>query len=157
MGGLRAYILSVVASSVICGSVQMLLGKKGASATLVRMICGVYMAVVLITPLHRIDFSIYSDYFAGFMEEANSAVSIGENLAEQKRAEIIKQQTQSYILDKASSLGADVTVEVTLSEESPPIPIGITIKGAVSPYVKRMLTNYIEEQFGIPKEAQMWR
>ena len=157
MRSLRAYILSIVAASLICGCVQMLLGKKGTSAKLVRMLCGVYMAIVFIAPLHRIDFSIYTDYFTGFMDEAKNAVSDGQNVAQQKREEIIIQQTQSYILDKASSFGAEVEVEVTLSGDISQTPNAVTIKGAVSPYVKKMLTDYIEEQIGIPKEAQMWK
>lgn len=156
MDSLRAYILSVIASSVICACVQMLVDKKSPSATLIRTLCGIYMAFVLIVPLQKIDFSIYGSYFTGFMEEANSAVASGENIALQEQAKRIKERSQSYILDKAVSLGANVTVEVTLSGDTPPIPSGITIKGAVSPYVKKVLISYIKEQLGIPEEAQRW-
>ena len=156
MDSLRAYILSVVGSSLICGCIQLLIGKKGATAALVRTLCGIYMAFVLIAPLQRLDFSIYEDYFAGIMKEADDAVTWGENMATHQQAEIIKRKTEAYILDKAVSLGADVTVEVTLSEDSPSIPIGITIKGAVSPYVKKVLKDYIKEQLGIPEGAQKW-
>lgn len=157
MDSLRAYILSVVASSVICACVQLLIGRKGTSASLIKMLCGIYMAFVLIAPLQGIDFSIYSDYFAGFMGEVNAVVTDGENIANLERREIIKQETQSYILDKAVRLGADIAVEVTLSADDWPIPSGIIIKGAVSPYVKKVLTQYIEEQIGIPEEAQIWK
>ncbi len=156
MAGIRAYILSVIASSVICGCVQLLVSKKNASATLIKSLCGIYMAFVLIAPLQRIDFSMYGDYFAGFTDEAKAVVADGENIAQQKYAEIIKSQSQAYIYDKAVSLGANVAVEVKLSDDTPPIPCGITIKGAVSPYVKKVLADYIEDQLGIPKEAQMW-
>ena len=156
MDTLRTYILSVIASSVICACVQTLIDKKSPSAPLVRTLCGIYMAFVLIVPLQRIDFSIYGSYFAGFIDEANSAVAQGENIALQEQAARIKEQSQSYILDKAVSLGANITVEVTLSSDTPPIPSGITIKGAVSPYVKRVLMNYIKEYLGIPEEAQRW-
>lgn len=157
MGTVRAYILSVIASSVICGCVQMLIDKKSPSFTLVRTLCGIYMAFVLIVPLQRIDFSVYGNYFSGFAEEANSAVTSGKNIALQEQTKRIKEQSQSYILDKAVSLGANITVEVTLSNHIPPIPSRITIKGAVSPYVKKVLTDYIKEQLGIPEEAQVWK
>ena len=157
MQSLRSYILSIVASSIICACVQVLIGKKGTSAKLIRMVCGIYMAIVFVTPLHKIDFSIYTDYFSGIMHQAEDAVSEGQNIAQQKRKEIIIRQTQSYILDKASSFGVDVEVAVTVSDDATQAPNAITIKGAVSPYVKKMLTNYIEEQIGIPKEAQTWK
>ncbi len=157
MQSLRSYILSIVASSIICACVQVLIGKKGTSAKLIRMVCGIYMAIVFVSPLHKIDFSIYTDYFSGIMHQAEDAVSEGQNIAQQKRKEIIIRQTQSYILDKASSFGVDVEVDVTVSDDATQAPNAITIKGAVSPYVKKMLTNYIEEQIGIPKEAQTWK
>jgi len=122
VGELRTYILSVIASSVICGCAQMLVGPKGSSATLVRMLCGIYMAFVLIAPIQRIDFSVYSDYFSGFMNEANQTVALGENMAKEKQEEIIKKQIESYILEKAVSLGAEITVEVTLSRDTLPTP-----------------------------------
>ena len=76
--------------------------------------------------------------------------------AAQEQAKIIKEQSQAYILDKAVSLGADISVAVTVSETTPPTPIEITVKGAVSPYVKTVLKDYLKEQFGIPEEAQKW-
>lgn len=157
MEGLRAYILSLVGSALICSCLQTLIGGKSGTAKVINMLCGMYMAFVLIVPLQKIDFSIYQDYFDGFSDAARDAVSAGEIMAEEKRAEIIKRSTETYILEKAISLGADVTVEVALSRETLPVPSGIVIKGAVSPYVKKVLGSYIEEQFGIPEEAQTWK
>ena len=156
MEDIRAYILSVVASAVICGSLQTLFGKKGGTATLISALCGIFMAFVLITPLRELDFSVYGDYFTGFMEEAEAVVQEGENDALQEQRIFIKKETEAYILDKAVSLGADISVSVTVSDSAPLTPIKITIKGAVSPYVKKVLKSYLEEQFGIPEEAQIW-
>jgi hypothetical protein len=114
------------------------------------------MAFILIVPLQRIDFSIYDSYFSGFMDTATNAVASGEDIASQEQAKIIKEQSQAYILDKAVSLGAEVSVSVTLSDTAPPKPIKISVKGAVSPYVKSVLKAYLKEQFGIPEEAQTW-
>ena len=156
MEDIRAYILSVVASAVICGSLQTLFGKKGGTATLISALCGIFMAFVLITPLRELDFSVYGDYFTGFMEEAEAVVQEGENDALQEQRTFIKKETEAYILDKAVSLGADISVSVTVSDSAPLTPIKITIKGAVSPYVNKVLKSYLEEQFGIPEEAQIW-
>ena len=156
MEDIRAYILSVVASAVICGSLQTLFGKKGGTATLISALCGIFMAFMLITPLRELDFSVYGDYFSGFMDEAEAVVQEGENDALQEQRTFIKKETEAYILDKAVSLGADISVSVTVSDSAPLTPIKITIKGAVSPYVKKVLKSYLEEQFGIPEEAQKW-
>ncbi len=156
MENIRAYILSVVAAALICGSIRMLFGKKGGTYALISAICGIFMAFVLISPLRDLDFSVYGDYFSGFMEEAQAVVKEGELTAFEEQRAFIKKETEAYILDKAVSLGADISVSVTVSEKSPPTPIKITVKGAVSPYVKKVLKSYLEEQFGIPEEAQTW-
>ena len=83
-------------------------------------------------------------------------VQEGENDALQEQRTFIKKETEAYILDKAVSLGADISVSVTVSDSAPLTPIKITIKGAVSPYVNKVLKSYLEEQFGIPEEAQIW-
>ena len=156
MEDIRTYILSVVAAAVICGGVRMLFGKKGGTSALISALCGIFMAFVLISPLRELDFSVYGDYFSGFMEEAKVVVKEGEVTALQEQRAFIKQEAEAYILDKAVSLGADVSVVVTVSETTPPTPIQITVQGAVSPYVKKVLKSYLEEQFGIPEEAQTW-
>ena len=153
---MEGYILSVVASAVICSGLRALFGSKGSTAALLQTICGIYMALVLVVPLKDIDFSVYTDYFSGIMEEAEAAAEEGENSALQELSKRIKEETEAYILDKAVSLGADVSVEVSLSGSTPPTPNQITVKGAVSPYVKKVLSGYIEEQLGIPEEAQTW-
>lgn len=156
MEGIREYILSVVASALICGSVKVLFHKGGASATLINTICGIYMAFIMIAPLQKIDFSAYTNYFSGFTEEAKQAVSDGQEIAADEQQAYIKEQIEAYILEKAISLGAEISVYVTLSDTSPPKPMHITIKGAVSPYVKTVLRNYLTEQLGVPEEAQSW-
>jgi len=156
MNGIASYILMVVASAAICGGVRTLFRNKDGIYTLIQSICGIYMAFVLISPLMEIDFSDYTDYFYDFMEEAQVAAGEGEAMAQKELSMRIKEETEAYILDKAVSLGADVSAEVTLSGSIPPTPSKIIIKGAVSPYVKTVLSRYIKEQLGIPEEAQMW-
>ncbi len=154
---MEEYILSVVASAIICSGLRAVFGGKGSTAALLQTICGIYMAFVLVAPLKDIDFSIYTDYFSGIMEDAQAAVEDGENIALQELSKRIKEETEAYILDKAVSLGADVSVEISLTGSTPPTPSQITVKGAVSPYVKKVLSRYIEEQLGIPEGAQTWK
>ena len=68
----------------------------------------------------------------------------------------IKQRTESYILEKARSLGTEVTVEVTLSTEEMPVPIGVTLTGSISPYAKEQLAQMMEQELGINRKEQIW-
>ena len=59
-------------------------------------------------------------------------------------------------MDKAKNLDAEITVEVELNVEEN-VPCGVTMTGAVSPYVKEVLSSFVEDSFGIAKEKQIWK
>lgn len=157
MSAVGAYILTIVASALICGGLRAMFRKNDGISALIRSLCGIYMVFVLIWPLKEFDITLYTDYFSDYMDDAREAVNDGEEMALKELSARIKAESEAYILDKAISLGADVSAEVILSGSAPPTPSQITIKGAVSPYVKTVLSRYIKEQLGIPEEAQNWR
>jgi hypothetical protein len=59
-------------------------------------------------------------------------------------------------LDKATALGAEISVQVHLSGDALPAPNGVTVEGAISPYGKTKLSGILEKDLGIPMEAQTW-
>ena len=87
--------------------------------------------------------------------DAQTAAVEGENLAQKEYSAIIKAETEAYILDKARSYGQELTVEVTLSNEDPPVPEGVCIQGSISPYAKSMLKKCLKEDLMIREEDQL--
>jgi hypothetical protein len=59
-------------------------------------------------------------------------------------------------MDKARSYGAEIQVEITLSQEDPPVPKGCTITGEISPFVKQQLQKVLTNELMIPEENQRW-
>ena len=88
--------------------------------------------------------------------DAEDIVSEGEDMAVSATASIIKEQVTAYILDKASSLGLNLEVEVTMTGSSPPVPSAVALKGTASPYAKQRLQQIITDELGIPEENQSW-
>lgn len=156
MDGIRKYLLSVVCAAIICAAVNVLTGKKNAHSAIIQFISGLYMALTLISPLVNIRLTDYTDYFRNFSVDAENAVAIGEAAAIDELRAIIKDQTAAYILDKAVSMDTVIYVEVTLNNENPPIPCGVTLTGSVSPYTKEVLSRFIANDLGISKEDQVW-
>ena len=73
-------------------------------------------------------------------------------------AEIIKQNAETYILDKASSMGLDASVEVTVEGEMTyPYPAAVCITANAAEAQKRQLGTYISENLAIPAERQTWK
>lgn len=150
------YILSVILAACVVAIVTSLLDEKTNQGVLLRMIGGLFLAFTVITPVLKLDFegaiSIVDDYMA----EADDAARRGEDLATDAMGEIIKEQTEAYILDKANSYGATVCVSVEVSEDPVPIPVSACLEGNVTPYAKWQLQRMLESDLGIPKENQQW-
>lgn len=156
MDGIRQYLLSVTAAAILCAIVKALTDKKGAPTTLIKLISGIFLAITVFAPLTNIDLSNLTDYMKSFTVDADTAAAVGTDYAREETAAIIKAQTEAYILDKASSLGADLQVSVTLSDDTLPVPCAVVITGGIAPYAKERLTRYITDDLNIPEAQQTW-
>lgn len=47
MESIRQYLLSITAAAVICSLITGIMGKKGTYAAIVRMLCGLFMAITM--------------------------------------------------------------------------------------------------------------
>lgn len=155
MEWIREYLIGVTAAAILCALVNRLMGKQG-SGIAVRMVCGLLLTVSVIAPWtkarldHLLDGKIQIDY------EAEQLVQQGRVDADAQMRDIISRQTEAYILDKARGLGADISVTVTLSEDTLPVPKAVSISGNISPYGKNVLSQIISQDLGVGSEGQVW-
>ena len=119
-----------------------------------RLICGLFLSFVAINPLLDLDFSGLERYLESFSLEAGAISDAGKNMAMDAQGDIIKASVQSYIMDKAETLGASITAEVMLDQDN--IPVSVELEGEISPYAKARITGIIADDLGITKEHQIW-
>lgn len=156
MGFIRQYLLSVIASALFCAVIAGLVGEKSAHSSIIKMLIGIFMAIVVILPLKRLDFSDIPSAVDAFRENGEGYSQTGTQYAREELEKVIKQQTEAYILSKAASMDLIIEVEVTLDENEPPTPNSVVIKGTVPPYAKTKLQTVITDDLGIAKENQKW-
>ena len=156
MDFLREYLLSLTASALFCAVVVGFVGEKGSLGKIVKLIAGIFMMLTIASPFARLDISGWTDYFDGLTAQTGAAVARGENFAKESLEEIIKEKTQTYILDKAKAYGAHITAEVTVDGSDLPVPCGVRIRGSISPYGRKQMEAYIRDELGIELEAQQW-
>lgn len=123
---------------------------------LIRMISGLILTIVAIRPAMDLNDEWMTGFFTGFEDIANKYAAVGSDMADEARREIIKSETEAYILDIASSYGLHVQVRVELAEGDVPIPETVYLTGTVAPVAKAQLQNTIETDLNIPKERQLW-
>lgn len=155
MTELRGYVLSAVAAACFCGIVLSIL-PKGSTRELLKLLCGLFLAFTALSPLTRLDLSFAEEFVNRFAGEAAQTAALGEQYSQKQIRDSIKTETEAYILDKANAIGAAITPEVTLSADPVPIPIGVRICGAISPYARQRLETMLQEELGISKENQLW-
>lgn len=154
MGVFKEYLLAITAAAVICGFVTALAGGKGATAKLLRLLCGLFMATTVIKPLVDIQIADIRYFADQLTVDADLAVQSGEEVATAEMKSIIKEKTETYILDKAKSFGAELEVEVALDGV---VPTSVILSGNISPFAKVSLSETISQELGIVPEAQVWR
>ena len=153
MDALRQYVISVVAGAMICG-IAMSLFSKGALRQILKMLCGLILSLCVLRPMMKGEIWDSFGFEDLLSDDAAQTAAMGEEYSARAIREIIKSETEAYILDKAQSLGVKVTAEVSLSPDG--VPVGVRICGSLSPYVKRDLSDDISRDLGISKENQVW-
>ncbi len=156
MEALRQYLLSVTAAALICGILDKLLAGKGTAAAIGKMMAGIFLALTVISPFAKLKLDTLEDLTMDFRLEASEAVADGQMQTNSALADIIKQRTEAYILDKAEELCVALTVQVEISREEIPVPVSVRLQGNISPYAKGRLQKDIEDNLGVPKEKQIW-
>ena len=155
MEPIREYLLSVTVAAMFCAVARRLLEKKGTPAAMGKLLTGLFMTFTVLSPLTNFSIGPLRDVTEDFRQQAQQAVQEGEEYANSALRQSITERTQAYILDKAESLGADIQVEVMLSNDLYPVPRQVRLSGDVSPYA-RMQLKKILESLGISEENQIW-
>ena len=156
MEALRQYILSITVAAILCGLV-LSFSPKGRFQGILKLICGVFLALLVIEPITRLDpEQILSRFSGNWDAEGEAAVAFGEEIAMDDMSSYIKRESEAYILDKVREFGFDADVEVYVGKEDLPVPERVSIRGNVPETVRRELEKLIRENLGIAKENLQW-
>ena len=156
MDAIRNYILSLLCVSVVCAILRCLIDEKSGSGKIIKMLCGIVLAVTAVSPLIQVKISDLDNYFENISIHSRELTQRGEDGSTREMATIISERTEAYILEKASAYDCSLNIEVILTEDTIPQPVAVDITGTVSPYVRSKLMQIIETDLGIPKEKQQW-
>lgn len=156
MESVREYLIGVTAAAIFCGVLTRLIGNKGVTGALLKLVVGVFMVLAVVSPWLQVRWEQLMDITTDIKGDAEAAAAEGVISAREAMEEIITEQTAAYILDKADSLGVRLTVEVDLDSGEIPVPCAVRLAGNISPYAKSVLSEYISENLGIGTEEQTW-
>lgn len=156
MDAMRSYVIHLCATALICSVIQHFARGSGPIKMMVKLLCGIVLAYSLIHPIKKLKLNSVENFALTFQEEAERAVQSGKELSSEAWTESITQRIEAYIWEKAKAMDLDLVVEVKLSNDAIPVPVGVTLTGNVAPYAKKVLSDEIARDLDIPKEKQAW-
>ena len=156
MDNIKQYLLTVIGAAIVCSIIINLVNINTLPGALIRVLSGIFIVICALTPIVEFDIQSLDEYWNELSIDSVEVFQAGEITADSSFRQSIKQQTESYILDKAAAMNTELTVEVTLSNDDLPVPCGVSLTGRVSPYVKHRLSELLESDLGISKENQVW-
>ena len=140
----RGYLLRITAGA-FAGAILLAALPKGTPRRVAAMLCVLLMLLLALTPLAELDYDSLAEAISRLeleKEEARTGIEIQN---QELVASIISGRVQTYILDKASSLGMQISVELEMeTRAATPYPSGVTIRGAATPTQKQQLQTYLE-------------
>lgn len=155
MDALRVVLSTIIFLSVI-GSILQEILKEGNAGKLIKFLCGIFLIITIVQYVSHLNLNI-PNISEEYAEEAYLPVSMGKDMSENAVKDIITEQLQTYIMDKANSLGAAVKASVTVSDNAFPVPESVLISGSVAADIKIQLAEFLSDEIGIAKEDQYWR
>lgn len=156
MDGIRSYLISVVAVSMISVLASVLV-KSSPLQKVVRLVGGLLILLVAVTPLLRLDMKALGEKIEEFCGSENFDIAKVELQSQNQLALYIKQTTEAYIENKANELGAAIQAEVTLTNGEYPMPHGVTIIGTLNVEQIKALSAYLTDALNIAEENQEWK
>lgn len=156
MAGLGEYLLTVTAGAIICSIARYIAGDKSTAGKITKVVSGIFMTVTLISPIIEFQIDDLSYFLDDYRSMASEVSESGAQMANSAMEDIIKENTEAYILEEAIKMDMNITVEVTLCDSDPPVPYQVIVTGTVSPYKKTVLSRFISNNLGITQENQQW-
>ena len=155
---IKSWISGIAVTAIIISIVQGIM-PKGSVKRIAAVICSAALIAAMAAPVLK--WSI-PDIHKFRREGDDLTRRYMENLSNANfdlNQSIIEAECESYILDKAKNLGANVSVNVTAEyiDSDTCVPMSAEIFSSCSPLIRTALSEYMSDELGIPEDMQTWR
>lgn len=157
MEEVKGYVMRLVAAGFLCGILKMFFRHDKGIAILIQFVMGIAMTFIAISPLTNLEFREINMYLDAADWNNDGIVEEGVVQAREAMSLHISEMTKAYIEEEAMAMGVNLNIEVEVSNEEIPQPVGVILEGKVSPYIKQYISNKITSDLGICEDKQIWK
>ena len=157
MGGLRAWLLSLICAAVLCALARALM-PPGAVKRVGGLVCSLVLLAAVLSPAVELSPQAAQAWLAQLTDgQAQREAELHQQLEDGIKP-IIEQEFAAYIVDKAAEWGLAVTarVECAASEGGLYLPHRTWVSGPLPQEARARLTGLIQSDLGVPEERQAY-
>ena len=155
MNVLKSWIIGITCAAMIIAAIQSLV-PDGATRKVANLAGGLFLLLVLAAPLTKLDsWSLLLTQTEYHMWE-NGTIDLLKIENKRLIIDIVEEQTESYISDKAERLGISCAVGVVCvcNEEGNVFPKSVSIKGNLTETERKELSQWIENELAVLEKNQ---
>lgn len=156
-GGLRGWLLAVIAACVLCALAERLMPpgpvKRAGSVT-----CGLVLVWAVLSPLTSPDLASGQAWLEDYWNSLEQRETELRDQVNKGTKAFIEQEYAAYIVDKAAEWGVRCTarVECRTGEEGLCLPDRTTVTGSLSGEERSRLSRMIREDLDVPEDRQTY-
>lgn len=154
---IRQWIIGITCGAMLCAVLQAFLPKGGLGKA-GRLAGGLVLLIVTVQPLIGLDYDCLARTLTEYrLAESGYTGSLTE-MSGSLLKEIIEEQTEAYILDKAEEIGFQCEAAVTYDwdETGVPYPSAVRIVSSATGEQEARLARVIEAELGVPAGSQVY-
>lgn len=154
MQWMQSYSLSIITAAFLFAILNSLIKDAGCKKS-VRLLCSLFLTFTMLFPLVKLKLPD-EDLWEQFLQPYNGSAADSEKIFAQSISQVISQQTETYILEKAAQWTQNLKVTVITGAELPCAPETVYLEGNADESLQCKIQTMIEQDLGIPKEHQLW-
>ena len=152
MGWLKDWLTGIIAAAAVLAILYALI-PKGAMYTVARFTGGLILLLAVLRPLVKLDPVELKVRYRDYQQQVDDRIEQYREENQTEMAAIIEDETAAYISKKTAGMGISCRARVeTELHEGVPVPCRVSLSVPRS----EVLSRWIEEEIGIPQEAQIW-
>ena len=154
---INQYILHMTVAAIFA-VVTLHLIPKGPIREFGSFIGMLLVVLAVISPIAKLELHGIEDVFRSMESQVVNTNTSVERSNRDLLGQLIKEQCETYILDKAAAMKLELSVEVTLDASATyPTPSSVRLTGVYSEESRRELGEFIEDKLGIAFADQEWK
>lgn len=153
MQKLGQYIIALICAAFISG-ILLSFFQSGPTRSILRLCCGAFISLTALSLFPNFSIPDLNSFRSHFILEGQQIAAHGEKTAREEIQKNIKRTLEEYICDVAQREGAELQVNIHISDTG--IPEAIQLQGQFVEATQAKLQSMITKDLGIRKEDQEW-